>query len=57
MALIKNLMELTYPQRRQSILLQPMAMKELMKEYPALFLTSEVSIIMQKLYFQQTRLD
>ena len=46
MALIKNLMELTYLQRRQSILLQPMPIEELLKEYPLLCLTSEVSIIM-----------
>jgi hypothetical protein len=44
MVLIKNLMELTYSHRRQSILLQPTAIDDLIKEYPALGLASEVSI-------------
>ena len=44
MLLIKNLMELTYSHRRQSILLQPTAIDDLNKEYPALGLVSEVSI-------------
>lgn len=44
-ALIKKLIELTCVHRRQSILQQPTAIDDLLKEYPALSLTSEVSII------------
>jgi hypothetical protein len=44
MALIKNLMELTYSHRLQSLLLQPTAIDDLIKEYPAFGLASEVSI-------------
>ena len=44
MALIKNLMEQTYSHRRQSILQQPTAIDDLIKEYPAFGLASEVSI-------------
>lgn len=44
MALIKNLIDQTYSHRRQSILLQPTAIDDLIKEYPALGLASEVSI-------------
>lgn len=44
MALIKNLIELTYSHRRQSILLQPTAIDDVIKEYPALVLPFEVNI-------------
>ena len=44
MAVIKDLMELTYPYRRKSILLQPSEIDVVLHEYPALTLTSEVSM-------------
>ena len=36
MAVIKDLMELTYPYRRKSILLQPSEIDVVLHEYPAL---------------------
>ena len=44
MAVIKDLMELTYPYRRKSILLQPSEIDVVLHEYSALTLTSEVSM-------------
>ena len=42
--LIKELMELTYPYRRQQFINEPKVLNELLTEYPALQLVSEVRI-------------
>lgn len=54
MAVIKELMDLTYPYRRQAILQQPTEIDSVIREYPALGLVSEVSIPTQKPYFLRT---
>jgi hypothetical protein len=41
--MIKKLMVLTYPFRREKILIEPTAVEDITKEYPALNLVSEVS--------------
>ena len=41
--LIKELMELTYPYRRQKLLLEPKILDDILIEYPALQLITEVS--------------
>lgn len=42
MLLIKNLMEITYPYRRQNLLENPIRVDDILQEYPALQLVSEV---------------
>ena len=51
MAIIKELMDLTYPYRRQAILQLLTNYDSLIQEYPALDLVFEVSIPTQKAYF------
>lgn len=41
--MIRELMDTTYATRRKSVLLEPKAIDEVLKEYPALRLMSEVS--------------
>jgi hypothetical protein len=41
--MIKKLMVLTYPFRREKILIEPTAVEDITKEYPALNQVSEVS--------------
>ena len=43
LSIIKKLMELTFPFRRERILMEPAAAKSILKEYPAFNLLSEVS--------------
>ena len=45
MIMIKDLIELTFPFRRESILLEPAAIDAVIQQYPALSLISEVSYV------------
>ena len=54
MAVTKELLDLTYPYKRQATLQLPTEINSVIREYPALGLVSEVSIPTQKTYFLRT---